>query len=467
MKILKINRFEIISLLSGNALRGIELGVAKGGFSKHMVESGRFQEFYGVDAYCDAHDTQEYLTALTTVGITQNYKLLRMFFSDALALFPDGYFDFIYIDGYAHTGEMGGETMFQWLEKLKLGGVIAGDDYDSEKWPFVVEAVDHFASVVGGELKITSPDLINSRSIYDKYPSWVLSDQGLKRGFSADPDMAVNGARLFRNKAVAQQAKLKNPVVAIPPAKFASTTAGSSSNLSNQKPVSAPAGWPPKGSKPAKELCNKGKAKILVIVANGPTHKEADLAKLKGHNTIDLMTINKPDDRIWPTDYWLFCDPALQSRHDQYWQNYTGITINTRQVAEVKSNNVKLQTIAERSFSSDLEAGVHIGRTSTYVGLQVAMYMNYAKVFVFGCDMSRVNGLLYPWGENPDARSDLREQRFAKEALSFQHFADNSTAEQRNKIVFCSLENPWPFVQQFNTMDHREAVDNILRAASI
>ena len=431
-----------------------------------MVDSGRFLEFYGVDAYADAHDTQEYLTALSHVDITQNYKLLRMFFDDALTLFPDAYFDFIYIDGYAHTGEMGGETMFKWLDKLKPGGVIAGDDYDPERWPLVAEAVDYFASTVGGQLKVTNPNLVDPSSVFDKYPSWLLIDNGLKRGLSADPKMAANGERMFRRKLVSQHAKLSNPVVGLPPERFSSAAKVSETTTRQNPAVSKPRDRVPEDSKPVSELRYQGRGKTLVIVANGPTHKQAALTELKGRDNIHLMTINKPDDRIWPTDYWLFCDPALRSRYDRYWQDYSGITINTRHVTETKPNCVKLQTIADRTFSNDLENGVHIGRSSTYVGLQVAMYMDFAKVFVFGCDMGRVDGLLYPWGDNPDAPSHLREQRFAKEALSFQYFADNSAEEQRDKVVFCSLENTWPFVQRFKSIDHLSAVETILREAA-
>jgi hypothetical protein len=295
---LNISRFEVISLLKGSALRGIELGVAKGGFSKRMVDSGRFLEFYGVDAYADAHDTQEYLTALSHVGITQNYKLLRMFFDDALTLFPDAYFDFIYIDGYAHTGEMGGETMFKWLDKLKPGGVIAGDDYDPERWPLVAEAVDYFASTVGGQLKVTNPNLVDPSSVFDKYPSWLLIDNGLKRGLSADPKMAANGERMFRRKLVSQHAKLSNPVVGLPPERFSSAAKVSETTTRQNPAVSKPRDRVPEDSKPVSELRYQGRGKTLVIVANGPTHKQAALTELKGRDNIHLMTINKPDDRV-------------------------------------------------------------------------------------------------------------------------------------------------------------------------
>ena len=43
-----------------------------------------------------------------------------MTFDDAIDLFEDQFFDFIYIDGFAHTGEEGGETLIKWYRKLKV-----------------------------------------------------------------------------------------------------------------------------------------------------------------------------------------------------------------------------------------------------------------------------------------------------------------------------------------------------------
>jgi hypothetical protein len=45
------------------------------------------------------------------VGLLEAYAarstVLRATFAEALALFPDEYFDLVYLDGYAHTGNDG------------------------------------------------------------------------------------------------------------------------------------------------------------------------------------------------------------------------------------------------------------------------------------------------------------------------------------------------------------------------
>ena len=86
--------------------------------------------------------------------------------------FPDNSFDFIYVDGYAHTGEEGGRTLIDWYAKLKPGGIMAGDDYDAQKWPLVVWAVHHLVAQLGLPLKVT--DQVQDAA-YNKYRSWFFT----------------------------------------------------------------------------------------------------------------------------------------------------------------------------------------------------------------------------------------------------------------------------------------------------
>ena len=164
-------RHDLINFLKKDNLIGIELGVAGGHYSDKMLKSGKFKKFYGVDLYEDHHDVQEYISALKLIGLEKNYVLLRMSFDEAINLFDDNFFDFIYFDGYAHTGEEGGKTFCDWYKKLKIGGLFAGDDY-SENWPLVKWAVNDMVSKVGVELNITGK--IVGDSVMNKYPSWFF-----------------------------------------------------------------------------------------------------------------------------------------------------------------------------------------------------------------------------------------------------------------------------------------------------
>lgn len=167
-------RHDIVNELSAENNIGLELGVACGIYSKRMIESGKFKKFYGVDIYGDIHDTKEYVNTLKYLGVTNStYSLLRMDFDSALDLFEDEYFDFIYIDGFAHTGEEGGKTIIDWSKKLKVGGILAGDDYH-EDWPLVIWAVNDFAKQLGLEINLTDG---KESSDYCKYPTWYIKKE--------------------------------------------------------------------------------------------------------------------------------------------------------------------------------------------------------------------------------------------------------------------------------------------------
>lgn len=168
------NRHDVVQELSGTRNFGIELGVAKGIYSRRMIKSGCFEKFFGVDVYGDIHDTKEYIETLKFVGFNNSkFCLIRSDFDSALSLFPDEYFDFIYVDGFAHTGEEGGKTFIDWWPKLKLNGILAGDDYHAD-WPLVVWAVNEFASAVKQKVRLTTEIEDEEHS---RYPTWFIKKE--------------------------------------------------------------------------------------------------------------------------------------------------------------------------------------------------------------------------------------------------------------------------------------------------
>lgn len=146
---LPTTRLHLPDFLTQRALThlGIELGVASGAYSEHLLMNMPLRRLYSVDMWagdrghgmkqCDAATRR-----LSKYGARS--IVLRARFDEALALFDDHALDFAYIDGYAHTGNADGRTLHDWWEKVKPGGVLAGHDYDHENWPKNVAAVDAF-----------------------------------------------------------------------------------------------------------------------------------------------------------------------------------------------------------------------------------------------------------------------------------------------------------------------------------
>lgn len=209
-------------------------------------------------------------------------------------------------------------------------------------------------------------------------------------------------------------------------------------------------------------LKNIGLNRILVMIAAGPSVLEIDLSPIGKHKMIDFMCINKPYAPLWPTRFWAFCDHTQQRANVDTWNGYDGIIINSPNVRARKPNQIIIRTRPGKGFSVDVSKGYHIGRSSTYAAMQAVYYMAYKKVFLFGVDMSEVDGKLHFYGQNPDVPNNARKSRFPAEAQHYLWAGQNLPESVRERFVFCSSYNPWPFLKYFTKWDHKEAVQKIL-----
>ena len=144
---------------------GVELGVAAGVFSATLLELGSLTKLYSIDRWSDHHNEVEYQQVLSLLArFGARSEIIRKTFSDALSLFADDSLNFIYIDGYAHTGQEAGGTLRDWWPKVKHGGIFSGHDY-TRRYPQTVSAVNAFAAEHNISISITSED---------NFPSWIM-----------------------------------------------------------------------------------------------------------------------------------------------------------------------------------------------------------------------------------------------------------------------------------------------------
>ena len=168
---MKIEKREDIVLLVPEGSVGIELGIAAGEFASRVCEKKHMSKWYGVDMYMDHHNEKEMNKMLERMEPYPEYEFIRGLFFDVVSDFEDEYFDIVYADGYAHTGQEEGLTLDDWYPKVKSGGILAGDDYDTV-WPSNIAAVNNF--VVKHKLILNVEPVGEPDSIWSKYPSWWI-----------------------------------------------------------------------------------------------------------------------------------------------------------------------------------------------------------------------------------------------------------------------------------------------------
>ncbi|GMI44403.1 hypothetical protein TrCOL_g8310 [Triparma columacea] len=115
-----------------------------------------------VDAYTAEDGERNLQTTLQNLAPfpQDKYEILRMTSLEAAALVPDGALDFIYIDA-GHSYADVRADLEAWWPKLKLGGILAGDDYYNGYVPAagytfgVKDAADEFFASINHRLYLT------------------------------------------------------------------------------------------------------------------------------------------------------------------------------------------------------------------------------------------------------------------------------------------------------------------------
>lgn len=120
-----------------------------------------------------------------------------------------------------------------------------------------------------------------------------------------------------------------------------------------------------------KELKGIGLNRVLILIANGQSYLEAPLERLRRLRGIDFMCVNKPDDRIWPAEYWCMCDESQVEAYRNIWREYEGVVIcgsgvssNSRRTARLRMDR------GQAGFQLDLTQTVPNGLSTTYVAMQ-------------------------------------------------------------------------------------------------
>lgn len=158
------NRADFIKSLPKNGIIA-EVGVLAGAHAITMLTYAEPKMMYLIDPWEHTEDREDqlhfggriidddewfdlYKRVKKTFQGYQNVKLIKMFSGDAAAIFPDNYFDWVYIDAN-HAYEACKQDLLLWYPKIRSGGFLCGHDYADNAFNLshgfgVKQAVDEF-----------------------------------------------------------------------------------------------------------------------------------------------------------------------------------------------------------------------------------------------------------------------------------------------------------------------------------
>jgi len=173
----------------------IEIGVLDGNFSQQILDILKPKKLYLVDSWENGYDKngaetykdglqtsyssyEQYLTLKEKYSKDDKINVIRNFSYDAVGLFEDNYFDFIYIDA-CHLYECVKQDLLDYLPKLKENGLMCGHDYFiNDYYGFgVIEAVNEFCEKNNYEMIIFNNEFGSDWALTKKLPK--LKENGL------------------------------------------------------------------------------------------------------------------------------------------------------------------------------------------------------------------------------------------------------------------------------------------------
>lgn len=170
------NRIELAEMLAGGGKRlGAEIGVATGRYSKILLDLNFELKLACIDDWANSKFAPTFKIAQEALSsYWDRCALVKQTSVDASKGYPDQHFDFVYIDAnheYNHVKD----DLKSWVPKVKIGGIVAGDDYYLTKAGNlgVIRAVNEFCEANGYELHTTLWDL-NQEVEDDRQPNWYF-----------------------------------------------------------------------------------------------------------------------------------------------------------------------------------------------------------------------------------------------------------------------------------------------------
>ena len=140
VRIIRLKRAELVKGFGEwGLLKGAEIGVARGTFTRHLFDHVPRLHMIGVDPWERMGGEEEPIADHKLRG--RNWVKMKERSLNAHFLIDDASLDFVYIDG-AHDFDSVMLDLILWSRKVRPGGLVAGHDYYRFRGAGVVPAVD-------------------------------------------------------------------------------------------------------------------------------------------------------------------------------------------------------------------------------------------------------------------------------------------------------------------------------------
>jgi len=166
--------------------KGAEIGVAEGKFAESMFKTIPNLELWCVDIwwpyrgnrFSGSKERNEHHFKATTERLAKyNAHIMKEMSMEAVKKLKRGSLDFVFIDSN-HSYDYVMMDLIEWTKRVRVGGIVSGDDYYKMEKGGVVEAVDAYTSYHKIKFNLTDPysDDIMDRGSKEQPCYWWIKE---------------------------------------------------------------------------------------------------------------------------------------------------------------------------------------------------------------------------------------------------------------------------------------------------
>lgn len=156
----RMKRIDYVSSLIKEGDVGAEIGVFGGVFAYYCLLQNNPSKLFLIDPWIAYKSNSQQLMDEHYERVChyfkpfENVEILRERSENIATMFPDEYFDYVYIDG-EHSYAAVTRDLTNYFPKVKVGGYLIGDDYG---WTGIKPAVQDFLQIHEEDCLFLSPE---------------------------------------------------------------------------------------------------------------------------------------------------------------------------------------------------------------------------------------------------------------------------------------------------------------------